>query len=597
MIVLVVDYWWQYAHMIAKKIRSLWCKSEIIASDEELLSTYNIEDVWAIILSWGPHSVYEAWTPRLHKSILVANSDYQVPVLWICYGHQLLCSSLWWEVRPGNSNEYGKATLSVHDTSFPGELDQSTMWMSHGDSVTQLPEGRKILWSTDDCATAFAWDIERKLFWVQFHPEVTHSTWWDTLLSHFLFEIAGLAKTWSAWSQKEHIIEEIKQEAWDRNVFMLVSWWVDSTVAFALLNTALGKGRVYGLCIDTWLMRKGEIARVKDALEKLGRDNFWVEDASAYFLDRLSGITDPEEKRKIIWTCFIEIQQQLVSKMDLDPELRMLGQWTIYPDIIESKWTKDAHLIKTHHNRVEGIQKLIEAGHVIEPLKDLYKDEVRSVWRSLWLPHELVERHPFPWPGLWIRILCSDGSAEKPIADYEIKDWWWSVLLPFRSVWVQGDGRSYRHPLVVRDHAWKADWEEYESLATTLINSSKTVNRVLRRVWWKNPMHVSLQSVFVDTSSVSLLQEADALCTQRMTQHGLQDTIWQMPVVLVPWWTQEWLSLVLRPVSSNEAMTASFSFLDFSLVQKLVDELTALPWIECVFYDITHKPPGTIEWE
>lgn len=400
----ILDFGGQYAHLIGTRIRKLGTFSEIKDSDvpAEELRNYS-----GIILSGGPQSVYEEGAPTIDPAILKLG----IPVLGICYGHQLMNYKLGGKVKPGEVKEYGIAEFSqVKDSPlFKGIEFPSTVWMSHGDEVSEHADGFEIIGSSADCEHVAVADEKRKFYGVQFHPEVTHSEQGNQFLKNFL-EICGTQSTWSLENYLDSAIEEIQKKVGEKNVFMLVSGGVDSTVAFALLEKALGKAKVYGLFVDTGLMRYKEREEVESALKGIGFDNLHIEERGADFIGALKGQTEPEAKRKIIGDMFLKIQAEVSERLELNPDEWLLGQGTIYPDTIESGGTKNADKIKTHHNRVEAIEKLIEEGKVIEPLADLYKDEVRAVGEMLGLPHEMVWRHPFPGPGLGVRILCCEKS-------------------------------------------------------------------------------------------------------------------------------------------------------------------------------------------
>lgn len=404
--VTILDFGGQYAHLIGTRLRKLGTFSEIKDSDTP---AEELRDSSGIILSGGPQSVYEEGSPTIDSKIL----ELGIPILGICYGHQLMTYKLGGEVKPGEVKEYGVAEFSKTKESplFKNINFPTTVWMSHGDEVKRHAAGFGIIGSSADCEHVAIADENRKFYGVQFHPEVTHSEQGNQFLANFL-EICDTKNTWNLENYLENTISEIQKRVGDKNVFMLVSGGVDSTVAFALLEKALGKDKVFGLFVDTGLMRFEERDEVEKALKSIGFDNLHIEERGADFIGALAGQTEPEAKRKIIGDMFLTVQAEVSERLKLNPEDWLLGQGTIYPDTIESGGTKNADKIKTHHNRVEAIQKLIEEGKVIEPLQDLYKDEVRAIGEMLGLPHKMVWRHPFPGPGLGVRILCSEKSEK-----------------------------------------------------------------------------------------------------------------------------------------------------------------------------------------
>jgi GMP synthase (glutamine-hydrolysing) len=369
--------------------------------------------------------------------------DLPVATLGICYGQQLMAFHLGGKVEKGEKGEYGLAYLDVAAPSpiFKDVSGRQQIWMSHRDTVTAPPAGFSVLGSTETCAIASVGNVERRQYGVQFHPEVVHTPCGKTVLRNFLFDIAGCEVDWNPKDQVARIEDEIRRVAAGRNVFFFVSGGVDSTVAFTLCLRALGPERVRALYVDTGLMRAGETEFVQSVFEKLGQGVFSVEHAGPRFLAKLSGVRDPERKRHIIGEMFVEVQEQILESGHYLDQNWVLGQGTIYPDTIESGGTAKADLIKTHHNRVAGIQKLIAENRLVEPLHLLYKDEVREVGEALGLPGELIHRHPFPGPGLAIRCLCEEStkSPERTADGY---------IVPLHSVGVQGDSRSYRPVLV-----------------------------------------------------------------------------------------------------------------------------------------------------
>ncbi len=385
------------------------------------------------------------------------------------------------------------------------------------------------------------------------------------------------------------IEEEIRRTAAGRNVFFFVSGGVDSTVAFTLCLRALGSERVRALYVDTGLMREGETAFVQSVFEKLGEGIFSVEHASDRFLSKLAGVRDPEQKRHIIGEMFVEVQERILDSGHYLDWNWVLGQGTIYPDTIESGGTAKADLIKTHHNRVAGIQKLIADHRLVEPLHLLYKDEVREVGEALGLPGELIHRHPFPGPGLAIRCLCEDSvqSPEKTPDGY---------IVPLHSVGVQGDSRSYRPVLVFEE---SPSTPGMEARATEAINRIFGVNRVAALAGAHTPLGaLTTQKAYITEERLARLRAADAIVRTMCRESGFEKDVWQFPVILAPLGTPDRPdSVVLRPIYSVDGMTASAVIMPQPLMEAMTGRLLALDGICAVLYDLTHKPPGTIEWE
>jgi GMP synthase (glutamine-hydrolysing) len=369
-------------------------------------------------------------------------------------------------------------------------------------------------------------------------------------------------------------------------VFFFVSGGVDSTVAYTLCLRALGPGRVHATYVDTGLIREGETAFVRENFAKLGARSFAVEDAQAQFLNALSGVTDPEQKRHIIGGQFVEVQQRILESEHYLDGRWILGQGTIYPDTIESGGSAKADLIKTHHNRVAGIQKLIEQGRIVEPLASFYKDEVRAIGRELGIGVDLLERHPFPGPGLAIRCLCSAKSG----APEETEDGW---ILPVRSVGVQGDARTYRPALALEA------FPESEADAGRLINRIAGINRVVAAVWTALPIGQLREAPATLTADrLDRLRRADGIVRRISLDRGLDALIWQFPVVLIPLGTAQTPdSVVLRPIWSVDGMTANAYWMNPEVRDEIANALRETREFAGVFYDLTHKPPGTIEWE
>lgn len=580
----VLDTGGQYCHLIARKVRELGVYSEIRPSETP---ASELRGVRGIVISGGPASVYEPGAPQVDPAIF----ELGCPLLGLCYGHQTMAWHLGGEVRRGEKGEYGLAWLDTAGRSllFEGAGGRQQIWMSHRDTVTRVPPGFAVLGSTDTCAVAAMGDEARRIYGLQFHPEVVHTTHGRQILANFLFRICGCRVDWDPKRQSERIQEEIRRTAAGRNVFFFVSGGVDSTVAFTLCLRALGPDRVRALYVDTGLMRAGETEFVRNVFDALGRGIFAVEDASERFLGALEGVRDPERKRRIIGEMFVAVQERILASGPFLEDQWILGQGTIYPDTIESGGTAKADVIKTHHNRVSGIQRLIEQNRIVEPLHTLYKDEVRELGRELGLPEELLERHPFPGPGLAIRCLCED--AARPV---ERLDEGW--LAPLHSVGVQGDSRSYRPVLILEGDPREPGLHER---AAEAINRLSRINRAITLVASLAPVSsMAASPAALCRIRLERLRRADAIVREAAHRTGFDRQVWQFPVILVPLGTPERPdSVVLRPVDSVDGMTARAVPLPGGLQDELGARLLAEEGICAVFLDLTHKPPGTIEWE
>ena len=571
----MLDAGGQYCHLIARKIRDLGVYAEVRPSDTP---AGELASARGIVISGGPSSVYDPASPRVDPAIF--NSGR--PILGICYGQQIIAHLLGGEVRPGDKGEYGLAALELDPASDPlfgGLAGEQQVWMSHRDQVASPPPGFSVAGRTATCAVAAIAAPERGIYGVQFHPEVVHTARGREYLSNFVFRVCGARQDWDPRHRVPLLEQEIRECVAGRNVFFFVSGGVDSTVAFTLCLRSLGEDRVRGVYVDTGLMREGET----DFVRRM--PGIAVEHAADQFLTALAGVTDPERKRHIIGEEFVRVQEAIVEERSLADERWILGQGTIYPDTIESGGTANAAVIKTHHNRVAGIQRLIESGRIVEPLKSFYKDEVREVGRELGLPAELLERHPFPGPGLAIRCLCSEFDA--PVrATAE------GFIIPVNSVGVQGDSRSYAPVLAIES----TDHER----ATALINRIAGINRVIAGVRTRLPVaEMQVRACSLTPERIARLRRADATVRRLSHGSGFDASVWQFPVILIPLGTVAEApdSVVLRPVDSVDGMTARSVPIEPELLERICAELLQQEGIAGVFLDLTHKPPGTIEWE
>ena len=503
MSILVYNFGGQYAHLIARRVRELGVYSEIVSSATTASEAKKFSPT-GIILSGGPCSVYDEGSPKLDGKIF----SLGVPILGICYGHQLLAHSLGGVVSGGKSKEFGKQEVFLDKSVLFEEITSpQTVWFSHGDEVKTLPEGFTKIASSQTCSNAAMQDVERKFFGLQFHPEVVHTPCGKKILENFLFKVCACQKTWRVGEQSEQFISSLQKQVGKEKVVIGISGGVDSLVAATLLHKAIGK-QLYCVLIDHGLMRKNEIALVEERLKKQGFENLVVQDARSDFLSALAGVTDPEEKRKLIGHTFIAVFEKVAARLEEKEGIRFLAQGTIYPDRIESAQSSNAAKIKSHHNLTLPEKMKFQ---LIEPLKEFYKDEVRELGGKLGLPRELLDRHPFPGPGLAIRVLGEVTEERLHIlreadAIYleELKKSGWynkvwqafAALLPVKSVGVMGDARTYDYIISLRAvdsvDGMTADWsrlppELLEKISSRIVNEVRGVNRVLYDVTTKPP--------------------------------------------------------------------------------------------------------------
>ena len=509
--ILVLDFGGQYCHLIGRRIREQGVYSEIVPHDispEEVKALNGKFNVKGLILSGGPSSVYEPNAPKLNPRILETN----LPILGLCYGHQILAQLSNGKVEPAACKEYGIAYVTIDKPVgvLEGLSEKEKVWMSHGDTVYSLPQEFESLAHTENCPVAAFRHKEKPIYGLQWHPEVIHTEKGMQILRNFIFQVCKCQANWQMEDLIEKMVKELKTEVGGGKAIIGLSGGIDSSVATALAAKALND-RLTAVFVDHGFMREGEPEAIRETFQKF-KINFVVANAQERFMSKLKGAIDPERKRKIIGEEFVRVFEEIAIKSGAD----YLIQGTIYPDRIESGFRKNSDKIKTHHN-VAGLPEKINFKKILEPLRDLYKDEVRKVARMLNLPKEIVNRQPFPGPGLAVRII---GALT----------------------------------------------EEKVSIA-------KKADKIVREEIEQNELAENLWQYFVvvtDTKATGVKGDARA--------YGY--------VVAV------------RAMESREAMTASFAKIPYPVLEKISTRITnEVPEVTRVVYDITHKPPATIEWE
>ena len=501
--IVILDFGSQYNQLIARRVREMGVYAEVVPFHEDIDKILERKPK-GIILSGGPASVYAKGAPTLDKKIFDAN----IPILGLCYGMQLITHLHGGEVERADKQEFGKASLKLDKKDsliFKNIPDNTIVWMSHADHVNKMAEGFEIIAHTDSSIAAIE-NRDKKIYAFQYHPEVTHSEHGFEMLKNFVFEIVGAEKNWSMENYIETTVKEIKEKVGDKKVILGLSGGVDSSVAAMLINKAIGK-QLTCIFVDTGLLRKNEAKHVMDIYAQNFDMNIKCINAEERFLSKLKGVEDPEEKRKIIGKEFIEVFNEEAIKLK---DAEFLAQGTIYPDVIESVSVKGPSVtIKSHHN-VGGLPEDLNF-KLLEPLRELFKDEVRKVGRELGIPDYMVDRHPFPGPGLGIRIL---GEVTKEKADilreaddifieelrkeglYSKVSQAFVVLLPVKSVGVMGDERTYEYTAVLRSAntidfmtaTWsRLPYEFLEKVSNRILNEVKGINRLTYDISSKPP--------------------------------------------------------------------------------------------------------------
>ncbi len=512
--ILIIDFGSQFTQLIARRIREFGVFSEIVSHKKININIFSQKSIVGIILSGGPLNVYENDKYKFDKKILQAG----VPVLGICFGHQILSKELGGRVKKSKHREFGLATInkvsnSILTKNFFNKKNQSNAWMSHADQVSKMPKNFKIVASTKNSKLTIIENTKENFYGVQFHPEVTHTPKGKILLSNFLFKICNVKKNWSSKDQKLKLINEIRTQVGNNKVICGLSGGVDSSVVAQLLSKAIGKNLTC-IFVNNGLLRKNEEKQVVNTFKKKLKINLIYVNAEKEFIKKLTNISDPEKKRKIIGNLFIKIFERYAKKIK---NVKFLAQGTLYPDLIESKSVTGSQTskIKSHHN-VGGLPKRMKL-KLVEPLKFLFKDEVRRLGLELNLSKDIISRHPFPGPGLAIRmpgiitnekiriLKEADYYFIKALRDHDLYHKIWqayAALLPVKTVGVMGDNRTYEHICLLRaitsEDGMTADFFDFpkgfmQSISNQIINNVSGINRVVYDVTSKPPSTIELE--------------------------------------------------------------------------------------------------------
>ncbi|MDA7838676.1 glutamine-hydrolyzing GMP synthase [Candidatus Pelagibacter sp.] len=512
--ILIIDFGSQFTQLIARRVRELGVFSEIVSHKKIKITQIAKDNIAGIILSGGPLNVYEDNKFKFDKKIL----KLRIPILGICFGHQILSKLLGGKVKKSKHREFGLATISKASNSiltknFFNNNNTSDVWMSHADQVSKMPKNFKVIASTKNSKLTIIENIKDNFYGVQFHPEVTHTNKGKILLRNFVFLICKIKRNWSSKDQKLKLINEIKEQVGNNKVICGLSGGVDSSVVAQLLSKAIGKNLTC-IFVNNGLLRKNEEIQVVNTFKKKLKINLIYVNAEKEFITKLTNVSDPEKKRKIIGNLFIKIFERYANKIK---NVKFLAQGTLYPDLIESKSVTGSQTskIKSHHN-VGGLPKKMKL-KLVEPLKFLFKDEVRKLGLELNLSNDLISRHPFPGPGLAIRmpgiitnekikiLKEADFYFIKALRDHGLYDKIWqayAALLPVKTVGVMGDNRTYEHICLLRaitsEDGMTADFFDFpkgfmQSISNQIINNIRGINRVVYDVTSKPPSTIELE--------------------------------------------------------------------------------------------------------
>jgi GMP synthase (glutamine-hydrolysing) len=609
----ILDFGSQYTHLIGRRIRGLGVQGVLLSPETAAEDLKNYE---GLILSGGPASVRDPGAPMPDPGVF----DLGVPVLGLCYGHHLMVQMLGGSVRRSEEREYGKAVLRILKPNliFGGLGNEETVWMSHGDLVERLPSGFEVLGATSDCPTAGIGDTTRRFYGLQFHPEVHHTPRGTKILKNFVSGACGCEPRLPTSPAVESLLEQIRAEVGDKNVFLFVSGGVDSTVAFVLLTKALGPDRVYGLHIDNGFLRLGEMERVRGYMDSFGFSNFHQLDAAAEFHRAVRNLADPEAKRKAVARTFLAVKDKVYADLGLEPGKWLLGQGTIYPDLITSGVTKNADVIKTHHNSLLDERETLS---LIEPMKDLYKDEVREIGLKLGLPREFLWKEPFPGPGNSVRVLGEvtpaklklQAKVDSIIDSCLLGTRWYTELwhkfpvlgivselgeAPRLAEQIVGDDKPERRQAVRRSQMILDDalnsLSDRPTTAMAVLLPVRSVGIKGDAKVYEHPLCLVIRD---ESDWIKIPDDLTEAVSSRITNQvdGVNRVVYDITEDAPdgPWNTL----IFLRMLVSTDTMTADWARIDEAKLREIGRGIMGLGGIDRVMLDITQKPPGMMEWE
>lgn len=640
--IVVLNFGNQSAHKVARSLRLLGFHSEVASPSIQI---EDLKGAVGIVLSDGPTSLYNTAQPEFNEKIF----SLEIPILGIGYGHQLLAKHYGGKVGKALIGESGHTQLNQNTAIYSPLLldveDSTQVWMEHGDEVLSLPKGFKAIASTKVCACAAIQDLNQGRFGFQCNIDSKETAKGTVILKNFA-RFCGMEKNWDRDIVSELMLAKIRFLAGNKRVLIFLSGGVDSNVAFTLLNKSLGQKRVLGIHIDNGFLRKDESNTIIQRFRDLGFTNFIVADASRSFPKVLEKVVNADKKRLLERAYFRHVQNKLVEKFRLKKDEWLVAVNTLYSDESHDHIDRISHALQVTDSSSWVLQNLIKENKIIEPLKELYKDEVRIIGRRMGLQDEMICRHPFPEPGLAINVLCSTGeisSQERSfltqlhvsVVNLISKEGMQSTratILPVKAVTIQNNKRVFAYPValsfdssgprnwlsILQSMESQSDefdlesieekqqfpwyhiprWRVLERVSSFITDSIKDVSRVVVQLYQRQGVELKLQEGYCDKSRLDQTREADAIVLYELKRFGWYEEIFQHLTINLPYAsTPDHCSLVLRPVQSEDTILAEFSHMNHQVLSAIMERLVELPFVDAIFYDVTNKPPAPFSWE